>query len=224
MTLTHFHFDTLESTQDRVFELLEEGQADLLVVSAENQTRGRGRQGREWISEPGRSLTLSIGFKMEARRLEGLSLLVGLATREAIGMNEIELKWPNDLMLRDQKVGGILIESRSRGPEALVAVGIGVNLFSLQSANYHGLGKKIDSLIVANAFESRFRKFSTTGFAPFREEFEKVLWNRNHLVNLKIDGEVRSVKVLGVNERGHLMTENQGVLELTDQGEILATS
>ncbi len=108
------------------------GSADVCI--AESQRAGRGRRGRAWISPPGASIALSIGwaFRETSRGLPALSLAVGVAVARALkraGANGIMLKWPNDIWFHDRKIGGILLESRAEadGP-AFVVIGIGINV------------------------------------------------------------------------------------------------
>lgn len=112
-------------------ELLRRGaaQADLSVLVADAQHAGRGRQGRVWQSPAGANLYLSLyrRFALAPRALGGLSLAVGIACAEALqalGADDTRLKWPNDLLARERKLGGILIEL---APQAAV-IGIGINV------------------------------------------------------------------------------------------------
>jgi BirA family transcriptional regulator, biotin operon repressor / biotin---[acetyl-CoA-carboxylase] ligase len=113
------------------------------LLVAEHQTLGRGRMGRDWLSQPGRSLTMSLGLPMQPHHWGGLSLAVGVALADALdplaGPNSqprIGLKWPNDLWLIDaaaangvgRKLGGILIETVPVGALRMVVVGVGLNV------------------------------------------------------------------------------------------------
>jgi BirA family biotin operon repressor/biotin-[acetyl-CoA-carboxylase] ligase len=123
--------------------LFSERHAQPALLAAELQTAGRGRHGRRWRSARGAGATFSMRWPMrcEQRRLAGLSVAVGIATARAlrrIGARGVVLKWPNDLMVRRRKLGGILIQTRpapraaapaSRPPASgsVVIVGIGIN-------------------------------------------------------------------------------------------------
>jgi BirA family biotin operon repressor/biotin-[acetyl-CoA-carboxylase] ligase len=107
-----------------------------VLVAAELQTAGRGRHGRRWRSARGTGATFSIRRRMdcEQRKLAGLSVAVGLSSARALrglGARGVTLKWPNDLMARRRKLGGILIETRSSpaggADGCVVIVGIGIN-------------------------------------------------------------------------------------------------
>ena len=104
------------------------------MLAAEWQTAGRGRRGRKWTAVAGGSLTFSLGWRFDqgAGYLAGLSLAVGVAViraLEAEGLPGVELKWPNDLIHRHLKVGGILVELNgdALGPSTVV-VGVGLNV------------------------------------------------------------------------------------------------
>jgi BirA family biotin operon repressor/biotin-[acetyl-CoA-carboxylase] ligase len=112
--------------------LLAEPAAQPVLLAAEEQSAGRGRHGRRWRSARGKGATFSILRRMSCtpRALVGLSVAVGAAAARALralGARGVTLKWPNDLMARRRKLGGILIETRQSGPSVIVVVGIGIN-------------------------------------------------------------------------------------------------
>jgi len=115
------------STSDRALELAVAGAGPFTVVIADEQIRGRGRRGASWHSAPGAGLWMSVVLP-SGDAPSWLPLLVGLAAAEAIeeatGVLAVGLKWPNDLVLRGRKVGGILCESAG----GAVAAGIGINV------------------------------------------------------------------------------------------------
>jgi len=121
------------STQDLIHELAARGEPAGTAVLATEQTEGRGRRGRTWHSPQG-GLWLSVLCRPEAApAIEVLSLRVAVAVARAVEARvaslALALKWPNDLILNDRKVGGILCEARWQGERpAWVAVGIGLNL------------------------------------------------------------------------------------------------
>jgi BirA family biotin operon repressor/biotin-[acetyl-CoA-carboxylase] ligase len=103
-----------------------------VLLAAEEQTAGRGRHGRRWRSARGAGATFSIRRHMacKQRLLAGLSVAVGISSARALrglGARGVSLKWPNDLMVRRRKLGGILIETRPSADGSVVIVGIGIN-------------------------------------------------------------------------------------------------
>jgi BirA family transcriptional regulator, biotin operon repressor / biotin---[acetyl-CoA-carboxylase] ligase len=124
---------TVTSTLDIVHELAAEGAPAGTLVVADEQVRGRGRDGRRWHSPPGAGLLLGYLHRVRGETLAGvLALRVGLAVGAALAALgvDVRLKWPNDVLLRDRKAGGILCEARSAPGEGWVAVGIGLNVRS----------------------------------------------------------------------------------------------
>ncbi len=124
-------FKEIPSTMDQAARLAGEGAEEGTVVVAENQTAGRGRQGRSWVSRQG-NLYLSVVFRPTLQTLPMLSILSGLAAARAVrkvtGL-DARIKWPNDVMLGGKKLGGILVESVLEGSRiAFAVVGIGVNI------------------------------------------------------------------------------------------------
>ncbi|HEU5040404.1 MAG TPA: biotin--[acetyl-CoA-carboxylase] ligase [Gemmatimonadales bacterium] len=125
-------FDAVPSTMDRLHDLAESGAPAGTVVVAAEQTAGRGSRGRRWQSPPG-GLWMSILLRPARDGTELLSLRAGLAIAEALERSDsglgIGIKWPNDLMWRDRKIGGLLCEARWTGSApAWTAVGVGLNL------------------------------------------------------------------------------------------------
>jgi BirA family biotin operon repressor/biotin-[acetyl-CoA-carboxylase] ligase len=120
------------STLDVVHDLAAEGAPAGTTVLAEEQLAGRGRMGRRWLSPPGTGIWLGYLARPECAGERGLmALRVGLAVVRALGDLEVAagLKWPNDVVASDRKLGGILCEARwSRRRVAWVAVGVGLNV------------------------------------------------------------------------------------------------
>jgi len=111
------------------------------VLVADRQTAGRGSRGRTWLASPEASLTFSLLWRFDGglERMSGLSLAVGLAVVEALeacGATGVRLKWPNDILLDDAKLGGILVELHNElrsdvfgeANAAMAVIGIGLNL------------------------------------------------------------------------------------------------
>lgn len=129
-----YPFRSLSSTQDFAKRLAADGAPDGTVVVADSQTHGRGRLGRSWFAEPGMNLLISVLFRpaVPFARLPQLSLVAAVASAETIrdlaGL-DVGIRWPNDVLVGERKVAGILAESASGdGEVACVVVGIGVNV------------------------------------------------------------------------------------------------
>ena len=122
----HLHFDSVGSTNDHARRLAEAGAPHGTLVSADHQSSGRGRQGREWVAPPGSSVLISLLLRDPP---ELLPLIAAVAVAEACGQ-AAQIKWPNDILLASEgrpaaKVAGILCEARPQ--EGWAVLGVGLN-------------------------------------------------------------------------------------------------
>jgi len=119
------------------------------VAATDDQTQGRGRLGRDWSSEPGKDLTFSVLLRPSAVGCEAdlLPLTAGLAVADVLEQlpglrGRVRLKWPNDVLIDDRKVCGVLLESSSQGADLQwIVVGIGVNVNSDPVSRLEGLSE-----------------------------------------------------------------------------------
>ena len=123
------YFTFTDSTNEDVWESIEDNIDEGFLVITDHQKKGRGRRGNDWISEPGASLTFSFLIKpqLPIEKIGLLSLLTGVAVVEGISkfaQLDCKLKWPNDIILNDKKVGGILAESNQIEGEIYVVMGV----------------------------------------------------------------------------------------------------
>ena len=138
----------IDSTNTELMRRARAGRAEPIVLVAESQTAGRGRQGRSWLNQPGDCLMYSLGLVLNPVDWSGLSLVVGLSIAESLqaaalpGQPQIGVKWPNDLWLHDgRKLGGTLIETANlpagvdapcfgagTGAARFVIIGTGINV------------------------------------------------------------------------------------------------
>jgi BirA family biotin operon repressor/biotin-[acetyl-CoA-carboxylase] ligase len=137
-SLKILHYKRLQSTNTTAYRLAQQSAPEWTVVVADAQTKGRGRRGRRWESPKG-GLWFSILLRptVPSPKLPLLQFLAAVATRQALE-NEtgvsVKLKWPNDLVLGQEKIGGILIESKTLGDRVSFAIlGIGLNINQLKA-------------------------------------------------------------------------------------------
>ncbi len=129
-----YYFRTTTSTQDEARRLAEGGAPEGTIVLAEEQTAGRGRLGRTWISPPGSSILMSIIFRppLLPHQAHRLTMVTSLSIAEAIENLtplKVAIKWPNDILLAGKKAGGILTEIQTSADRILYAiVGVGLNV------------------------------------------------------------------------------------------------
>ena len=133
-------FNEVGSTNDVAWDSARQGNTDGLVILAESQRAGRGRQGREWHSLPGANILLSVVLLDPAGKLphEAVTIAAGLATAEAIveaTYLDVELKWPNDVLVSGGKLAGVLVELSNLDRGQMLVVGIGMNVFATPPAD-----------------------------------------------------------------------------------------
>lgn len=215
-----FRYEEIDSTQNKAAALLEEGQVPPFSVVAESMTAARGRMARSWVFEKGRSIGLSLVLDLPSTALSGLSLIAGLSIIKYLDDRRLQLKWPNDVMLGMHKVGGVLVESRSHGQRSTIIVGVGLNCFDLNMSAFKGLGYAVDPEALAAQVAQVLGELSHKSFEDFRVSYEERLWMKAQAVTMTIDGRQESVRLVGVDAQGRLMTESSGHLSLHTSGEI----
>ena len=238
---------SVDSTNTRLLEVCRAraappSSARLLV--AEDQTGGRGRQGRQWYSTRGASLTFSLAWPVRAADLSGLSLAVGVALAEALEPGDataprIALKWPNDLWLTDaaqdssaaartgRKLGGILIETLQSGPQRIAIIGIGLNVLPVavrEARSGVAWLQEIDSQLnaprvlyrVAPSLLQALHDFDATGFDGFEPRYRQ----RDLLLGLTVRaGAVQGVAD-GVARNGALRVRSADGVQEVVAGEV----
>ena len=130
----YFYYREIDSTNNRALELAADGYPEGTVVVAETQTAGRGRRGRTWYSPPRHGLYLSVILRpqLPVREIPRVSLVIGVAvaeTLEAAFQLPARIKWPNDILISNRKIAGVLSEvvTGSQGIDCIVT-GIGLNI------------------------------------------------------------------------------------------------
>ncbi|MGH8494328.1 MAG: biotin--[acetyl-CoA-carboxylase] ligase [Moraxellaceae bacterium] len=226
--------DRVSSTNDVVLARMKQLSHSGIVCLAEEQTAGRGRRGREWLSPLCGNFYGSIGWEFSGgiAAVEGLSLAVGVAVIRALrryGMQSAQLKWPNDIVVGEAKLGGVLIElqAESEGP-CHVVIGLGLNLNLPEDASLV-LGRAVTDIASETGFSVRrnelggllldeiFLLLSTypqKGFASVCEEWMRYDALRDGAVSVSgLDKDLSGI-ARGVDEHGALRIQ-------TAQGEVL---
>jgi len=216
------------------------GDTQPCLLVAEQQTRGRGRWGRSWESNPGASLTCSLALPFTPPDWSGLSLVVGVALAEALdpanrpAHGRIELKWPNDLMWVDgagaRKLGGILIESVPVGQQRMAVIGVGINIapqaladLSLGYACVQEIEATLDApqtlARVARPWIAAVLQFQREGFAPFAARFAARDHLRGRTVSTTLDAVPHGVAE-GIDASGALLVRAGDVLHTIGAGDV----
>lgn len=178
-------FDVLDSTNGEAARAAAAGEGHGLFVWAKEQTAGRGRRNRSWVSKPG-NLFVSVLLRPECALAQAAQISFGsaLAVRDALvelGMDvrDIGLKWPNDVLVRGSKISGILLESQITDGHPLVIVGAGVNLqhhpsdVMYPTTDLMTLGRRVTPAEALTAFARHFAlwydRWHIEGFGPVRD-------------------------------------------------------
>ena len=237
----HVRF-AVDSTNTVLAERLREGAAAPELCTAEIQTAGRGRYGRRWISGLGQSLMLSVSwrFAMRSSALSSLSLAVGVALAEALsasGFKGVMLKWPNDLVVGDRKVAGILVEvggDRRRGHSAACVVGVGFNLDLARTSSGHidrpwtdfarafGRlpGRNVLAARAADAILDACEQYRDHGLAPFVPRWKQLDALRDRPVRVLSAGAPLAGVARGIDAGGALLVEHAGGIARCDASEV----
>lgn len=220
-----YYFRTTTSTQDEAKRLAEAGASEGTVVLAEEQTAGRGRLGRAWLSPPGSSILMSIIFRppflpYQAHRLTMITSLSVAEAIENLTPLQVAIKWPNDILIAGKKVGGILTEIQTREDcilYAIVGVGLNVNVNILNSplsplAPYatslsDELGYEFPRFVllleIFNRLEENYRELKRG--VDFRERWMARLYPLGQEITvITPTGSIEGVAI-GVNEEGALI-------------------
>jgi BirA family biotin operon repressor/biotin-[acetyl-CoA-carboxylase] ligase len=232
--------EQVDSTNDWAKEIFAQHPEEGLVLLAGTQTRGRGRHGRIWHSEPDTGLYLSIVLRpnIKRERFALLTLMAGVAC--ATAMNEFaasqaRLKWPNDILVGEKKLGGILSEyCLSGNDEEAVVIGIGLNLnqsefpdelASTATSLKMATGMKQDRLAVTvallNHLDREYNSFLETGPDPMLAEWHRLSMLVGRQVVLLRGDETVTGTALGLSQTGNLMMRTDDGRELSfDSGEV----
>jgi BirA family biotin operon repressor/biotin-[acetyl-CoA-carboxylase] ligase len=231
-------FDSIDSTNAEALRAIDRGQAAPFLVLSERQTAGRGRRGRKWVSPFAENVYYSLVLRIEGgmRQLEGLSLVVGLAVQQTLrelGIAAAGLKWPNDVLVGQKKIAGILLELVGDPADVchvVLGVGVNVNMQSADEVDQQWTSMRLESgklfdrnqlvAMLGEALQRYLARHQAGGFLAIQSE-----WEQNHLwqgrrVSLiagvnQIDGEV-----LGIDGQGALRLKVDGVEKVFSGGEL----
>ncbi len=221
------------STQATAREMADDGAPEWTLVAAGHQMRGRGRLGREWLDEPGGSLLASIVLRPAGLDPEGgglLPMLAGAAAAsacQAVSDADVGCKWPNDLLVGERKVGGILMESKvDRGRFAYVVLGVGVNLGAVPTGLLEAaaLGPGDAGELLARflvSFQGGYRP-SDTGFAVgVLEAYRPRCRTLGRLVRASAAGRLVHGRAFDLDRRGGLVVQTRSGPVTVAVGEVV---
>ncbi len=233
------HFE-LPSTNTRLLKTVGADGFSGVVCLAEQQTSGRGRRGRTWVSPFGGNLYLSLLWRFAggADQLAGLSLAMAIAIVRSLrefGLDSVAVKWPNDILVSDRKLAGILLElaGEASGPCSVV-IGVGLNVrgasaamavvdqpwIDLESLLGRAVGRNELAGKLINHLMSAIQEFESDGLTPFLSEWQThdSYAGKEVILNLP-EGNIQGM-VRGVDNTGALLLAQAGEVRRFHSGEI----
>ena len=223
----------IESTNTKLVDRAQTQSIDGHVLLAEVQFGGRGRRGRSWMSPFARNLAVSLGMKLRrpAAEMGSFSLVVGLAVADVlreVGIVELSLKWPNDVLLSGRKVCGVLIELVRLEQSFEVVIGFGINI-GAQSLIVDAIEQRVADIteqapnmsrnklaaLILNKIVRYGQQFAKEGFFPFRNRWQQLNYYQDKEVEVSMPRKSVTGTCVGVNEIGCLLVdEGSRVIEI----------
>jgi BirA family biotin operon repressor/biotin-[acetyl-CoA-carboxylase] ligase len=195
MQTNYQHFETIDSTNNwgklncHTFDVNK-----ITLITADSQTAGRGRFKREWVSPPHENIYATFGFAIDKTRLDigNIPQILAISTAKTLKKLKFnpQLKWPNDVLLSDKKVAGILCETVSFKSHFMVILGIGLNV-NMPLTVLEKIDRPATSLIaesgicfevkyvlelLENFFKEDLETFIKQGFKPFLSTYRELMW------------------------------------------------
>ena len=223
---------SVDSTNDEAIKLSSEREHGKFVVTAVRQENGRGRRGRRWIGLDG-NLFMSIGVEVPINKLGQLIFVVTLALAQSIlklsPHEDVQVKWPNDVLVRGRKISGILLE---KGAGEYIIAGIGINVKyapDLVGKNYDSIslseiGVDIDRLMLMDiylgCFDELFAQWQIKGFEPLRQTWLRLAVGIGQEIKIVQEQTEKRGIFSGVDLDGLLLLERNGTIEKICAGDV----
>ena len=223
--------DEVASTNDEIPKYCTESDK-YIVVCAKKQTAGRGRRGRSWNSCDG-NLLFSMAFEYELQKAGELAFASSLSLLQAIKKispeADVKLKWPNDILLNNAKVSGILLE---KGPKKYMITGVGVNIvgspkltdavYKITSLAEYGI--KISAIeflrLFMESFSQNLSLLQTQGFAVLREKWLENAKNLGKEIIIRQNGKEEKGIFTGIDESAALLLKNSAGIKKILAGDV----
>ena len=232
-------YDSVGSTNDEAKRLARDGAAEGTFVWALEQTAGRGRRGRTWVSPPG-NLYASLILRPDcpAHRAAQIGFVAALAIGDALGamlprLGRIAYKWPNDVLVNGRKIAGILLESEMTALDKLtfLILGVGVNLttsprdmaFPATSVAEECDGEVVPAAMLeefSGHFETWKKRWQTEGFAPVRAAWLEATTFRGEEIRVHLEAATLHGRFLDLDQQGALLLEADGEHRRISAGEV----
>ena len=231
------YYSFTDSTNDDAFELISNDEAvNGMLIITDYQRKGRGRRNNTWISSPGNNLTFSLILKEKDRqKLELFSILSGIAIVKGIKKftdMQCSLKWPNDIILNNKKIGGTLIETKNKNTDIYSVIGIGINInqeelpeelqftaSSLRIENSNPVQREPLLAFILNEFEKIYKSNTDKWITTWREYCnhlnKKIIFHKNDTL---LEGYFKDIDNNGnaiINIDSKEILISSGVLEIS---------
>ena len=217
------HHRTTDSTNERAKELAMAGAPHGTLVTADEQTAGRGRQGRVWTAPPGKALLMSVVLRDLGAAQAYLPLAAALAVCEASEQSapvRCAIKWPNDVWVAGRKVAGILVEGRPQ--EGWAVLGIGINV-STTANEFPDELREIATSLGAGSTEEVLERLTAALNARLDDSPERIVahWSeRDALRGQRIRWQGGEGTATGIDETGSLLVQTSSGRVALDAGEV----
>lgn len=224
-------FDTIASTNTHLLNQAAPSAGRFRVAMADHQSSGRGRHNRRWLSPPGSGLCLSLAYTFPdpPQHLPALTLAIGVGIVDALqslGIHGVRLKWPNDIVALDGKLGGVLTEVQAGAAAGVTVVtGIGLNVdlppeldFAAESDWAHRVidlksvrpdypKRELIAAALIGSLHSVMATFQGRGFEAFIEDWRENDWLRGRKITVDLDDRKIDGIAAGVDADGALLVE-----------------
>lgn len=225
-------YEETGSTNDEVRDLTSGAKGHKYIVTAQRQNSGRGRRGRSWVSLDG-NLFMSMAIEVELKDLGQMIFVVSLSLLETIKVLfpqiKVNLKWPNDVLVNDRKVSGILLE---KGEGDYLVIGIGVNIQAapkIEGLIYPAIslaeaGCKTDRIIFLREYvkvlDANYKTWQSKGFEKIKQRWLADVKSLGEKIKVHTDKEDKIGIFKGVDDNGTLLLGIDGQVEKIYAGDI----
>lgn len=237
LTVAKF-FEKVDSTQNRILQFLPKDGAGAVLILAETQSKGVGRQGRPWLSPAG-GLWFSLALPMKTLTLaQAASFSIVAALQLAQSLKEVnaldcDIKWPNDVLYQGKKVAGLLLTTTTKFRMPWLIIGIGINVnneipseiskiatsIAAIRKQSQGRSRLLESLL--SAIYTAWAEFDRTGFGPYQKAVEARLTGVGKPVQIKVGSKMVQGTMKAVDPQGNLLLESAAGPKTVQAGEIV---
>ncbi|MFN0118730.1 MAG: biotin--[acetyl-CoA-carboxylase] ligase [Elusimicrobiota bacterium] len=232
------YFDKVDSTQSRIIQWLPKLADGAVVVIGETQSKGVGRQGREWISPPGGLwFTLALPLSdISIEKIGAFSLVTALQVSNAlkeVNNLECQVKWPNDILAEGKKVAGILLSTTTKYKKDWLLIGVGVNVnnaipkelsqiaIAIKDIRKQTQGRSRLLEAVLSAIYTAWKDYPSTGFGPYQKAFETKLFGIGKKTKVQMGDKTIQGTLSSVDTEGNLLLESASGIKKVYAGEIV---